>query len=191
MDAAQDFFTGAEKQKIAEATRLAQAGAGGEIAVLVAESSDHYADVEAIGGFLLSGVISFFIARTQPGASLPLFAALAVVLFFPARWGFARFPLLKRPLLAARRRDEAVEAAAMRAFHEQELHQSEHRRGVLFFISVLEKTVWVLADEGIYPRISHERLKDMAQAVSRGIREGRACDALCDAIGEVGRLRNA
>jgi putative membrane protein len=84
--------------------------------------------------------------------------------------------------------DAAVESAAMRAFYEQELHRLTRRGGVLFFISLMERTVWVVADKDVYERISHVGLKEISQSVSRGIREGRACPSLCEAIGEIGRV---
>jgi putative membrane protein len=58
--------------------------------------------------------------------------------------------------------------------------------GVLFFISLLEHKVWVLADKGIYEKIDQEALNKFARAVSLGVKEGRACDALCQAIIEAG-----
>jgi hypothetical protein len=43
-------------------------------------------------------------------------------------------------------------------------------------------------DKGIYEKITQERLNDMAQAVSEGIRQGRAAEALATAIREAGEL---
>jgi putative membrane protein len=57
---------------------------------------------------------------------------------------------------------------------------------VLFFISILERKVWVLADKGIYEKITQARLNDFAKAVSEGIRQGRAAEALAAAIREAG-----
>ena len=46
----------------------------------------------------------------------------------------------------------------------------------------------MLADKGIYEKIKHDSLNKFAGIVSKGIREGRACDALCAAIKESGEL---
>jgi putative membrane protein len=46
----------------------------------------------------------------------------------------------------------------------------------------------VLADSGIHAKIEQKTLDRFARMVSTGIREGRACDALCDAIHEAGVL---
>ena len=52
----------------------------------------------------------------------------------------------------------------------------------------LKRKVWVLADKGIYEKIEQETLNKFAIIVSQGIKEGRACDSLCDAIREAGVL---
>jgi putative membrane protein len=53
---------------------------------------------------------------------------------------------------------------------------------------LLEHKVWVLADKGICEKIDQDTLNRFAQAVSQGIKKGRACDALCDAMKEAGEL---
>jgi putative membrane protein len=74
------------------------------------------------------------------------------------------------------------------AFYEKGLYKTKQNTGVLFFLSLLERKVWVLADKGIYEKIEQETLNGFAQTVSQGIKEGRACDALCRAIEDAGTL---
>jgi len=76
----------------------------------------------------------------------------------------------------------------VRAFYEKGLYKTRQNTGVLFFLSLLEHKVWVLADKGIYEKIDQDTLNRFAQTVSHGIKEGRACDALCDAMKEAGEL---
>jgi putative membrane protein len=95
---------------------------------------------------------------------------------------------LKRSLIGAGRIEAAVRQGAVQAFHEKGLYRTRKNTGVLFFISLLEHKVWVLADKGIYEKIDQETLNRFAQAVSQGIREGRACDALCQAIKDAGEI---
>ena len=59
----------------------------------------------------------------------------------------------------------------------------------MFFISLMERKVWVLADKGIYKKMDQETLNQFAGMVSQGIKEGRACEvSLCQAVEGVGRL---
>ena len=77
---------------------------------------------------------------------------------------------------------------AVGAFYEKELYKTKKNTGVLFFISLFERKVWVLADKGIYVKIEQETLNRFADTVSAGIKEGSACEALCIAIIEAGEL---
>ncbi|HNS14804.1 MAG TPA: TPM domain-containing protein, partial [Syntrophorhabdaceae bacterium] len=82
----------------------------------------------------------------------------------------------------------AVRQRAVKAFYENGLYKTRENTGVLFFISLLERKVWVLADKGIHEKIRQQALNRFADMVSKGIREGHACDALCEAIKEAGEL---
>ena len=59
---------------------------------------------------------------------------------------------------------------------------------MLIFLSLFERKVWVLADKGIHGKIHQNTLNKLAGNVSKGIREGRSCEALCEAIKEAGDL---
>lgn len=48
--------------------------------------------------------------------------------------------------------------------------------------------MWVLADQGIYEKMDQETLNRFARDVSKGIQEGRACEALSKAVQEIGNL---
>ena len=77
---------------------------------------------------------------------------------------------------------------ALRAFTEKGLYRTQAQTGVLFFLSLMERTVWVLADKGIYEKIRQEQLDRFAANVSQGVREGRASQALRQAITDAGAL---
>jgi putative membrane protein len=101
---------------------------------------------------------------------------------------FEKIPLLKTPFIGFRRKEETVMNRAVRAFYEKGLYKTRKNTGVLFFLSLLERKVWVLADKGIYEKIDQETLNRFATTVSKGIGDGRACNALCDAMKEAGEL---
>ena len=95
-------------------------------------------------------------------------------------------PKSERFFIGIGRKEEAVRLRAERAFFERGLYKTKKNTGVLFFLSLLEKKVWILADKGIYEKMDQETLNRFANEVSRGIKEGRACGALSQAIQEVG-----
>ncbi|MCL5024593.1 MAG: TPM domain-containing protein [Nitrospirae bacterium] len=185
---AERFFTAEEKKRIKEATRDVEARSIGEVAVMVVESSDHYFEAEIIGGILFAGLFSLIMTVLFFRASVWFYVPLCFLAFFPFRLLFRKAPALKSAFIGVRRKEHAVRLRAIRAFYEKGLYKTRNNTGILFLVSLFERKVRVLADSGIHEKIGQETLNGFARGVSRGIREGRASDALCDAIREAGEL---
>lgn len=183
---ADTFFSITEKEEVEKAVKDVEKRTTGEIAVMVVDRSSHYREADALGGTFLASLISFVVTGLYFHFSLWAYIPLSFLLFFFCRELFKRIPVLKVSLVGRRRREAAVRDRALRAFYEKGLYKTRHNTGVLFFISILERKVWVLADKGIHGRI-HQTLWDgLARKVSAGVKEGRACSALLEAIAEAG-----
>lgn len=185
---AERFFTKEEREKIKETTRDVESGTIGEVAVMVVESSDPYVEAEIIGGVLLGSLLALIITVSYFHSSIWSYVVLSFLLFFPSFFIFKKFPVLKTAFIGHKRKRYAVREKALRAFYERGLYKTKKNTGVLFFLSLLERKVWVLADKGIHEKIKQEALNKFAKIVSAGIKEGRASDALCEAIREAGAL---
>ena len=74
----------------------------------------------------------------------------------------------KALLLGTERKEHAVRERAQQAFFEKGLYKTKENTGVLFFLSLLERKVWILADKGIYQKIGQETLDRYAKTVSPG-----------------------
>ena len=182
------FFSKEERERIKETTRAVECRTIGEVAVMVMDRSDDYLDGEVMGGVVGGSLLSLAITAFFFNASMWFFIPLAFVFFFPFRSIFKKYHPLRTAFLGVKRREHAVLHRAIRAFHEKGLNRTKEHTGVLFFISLLERKVWVLADKGIHEKIGQETLNTFAAKVSQGIAEGHACDALCEAIKEAGEL---
>ncbi len=185
---AEKFFTREELSRIKEATHKAESRTIGEIAVMVVDSSDRYHETEVLGGIFLGGLVSLILTVSFFHSSVWTFILLSFVFFFPSRYLFQKAPVLKRAFIGVRRREHTVMQRAVKAFYEKGLYKTKKNTGVLFFLSLLERKVWVLADKGIHEKIEQDALNRFAAIVSKGIREGRASDALCEAIAMSGEL---
>ena len=180
------FFTAEEKERLKAATHEVESRTIGEIVVMVVDHSDHYIDAEVLGSVLLGSLLSLILTVLFFHSSIWSYIPLSFIFFFPCWLLFIKVETLKRPFIGIRRKEEAVRLRAERAFFERGLYKTKKNTGVLFFLSLLEKKVWILADKGIYEKMDQETLDRFADEVSRGIKEGRACNALSQAIQEVG-----
>lgn len=182
------LFTEEQKKKIVQAAREAEARTTGEIVVIVANTSGTYYDLKAASAMGLSAVMSLLVCVSVFHVSLWNLLILTAVFFPLAFLYFSRAQAVTLDLAPTRRIEGAVRNAALREFYEHGIYKTKGHTGVLFYISLLERRVFVLADKGIYEKIPQQVLDRYASEVATGIKAGRACEALIKAIAEIGEL---
>jgi putative membrane protein len=185
---ADEFFSAEEKEKLKAAISEVESKTIGEVVVMVVDQSDQYIEAEILGGVILGSLLSLILSLLFFHSSIWSYVPLSFLLFFPCWFLFKKAEALKKLFIGTRRKEEAVRLRAERVFFEKGLYKTKKNTGVLFFLSLLERKIWVLADKGIYEKMDQETLNRYANEVSKGVREGRACDALSHAIQEVGAL---
>ena len=185
---AHTFFTDEEKEKIRLAVEATEKFTSGEIATMVVDHSDRYHEAEVLGGILVAGLTALIIAVAVQHTNIWTYIPIICVLYFPARLLFIRFPRLKHPFINKLRMTHVVRERAVRAFYEKGLYKTRDENGILIFISLLERKVWILGDRGVDKKIDHANWQSHAHEISNGIKEGRACEALCAVIAQCGQL---
>jgi putative membrane protein len=182
------FFNKEDQERITKTIHDVESRTIGEVAVMVVDSSDRYHETEAVGGILLGSFLALIGTLLFFHSSIWLYIPLSFLFFLPSKYLFQKVHVLKATFIGAKRKEHTVRQRAVNAFYEKGLYKTRKNTGVLFFLSLLERRVWVLADKGIYKKIDQETLNRFATIVSQGIKDGRACDALCDAIRRSGEL---
>ncbi len=183
-----NFFTAAEKETIRRAVEAAEAGTAGEIATMVVDQSEGYHEAEVLGAVLVAGLVGVVVCVAVHHVTIWSYIPIVFLAFYPVRLLFRGFPRLKLPLVGRRRLVHAVRDRAVRAFFEKGLHRTRNESGVLIFISLLERKVWILGDRGINEKIPPHDWHVLAHGLSAGIRGGRACESLCTVIARCGEL---
>jgi putative membrane protein len=214
MKKSEKFFSPEEKQKIEQAISDVEKKSSGELVAMVVGQSSEYRDIDLLGSLIIAGCAAvwpaeqFFahsadiLAKIVPSlawassvpdeirfvAGLAVFLLVGIIISFPVHFIFSRIPMLKRLFLHKHRMERELRERAFRAFHEKGLTGTREGTGILFMISLLERKVYVLADHGIYAKISQQQLDSFASGIGAGIAAGRGCDALCDAIHASGEV---
>jgi len=183
---ADEFFSAEEKERLKATIQEVESKTIGEIVVMVVDQSDHYFEAEVLGGVVLGSLLSLILSLLFFHSSIWSYVPLSFVLFFPCWVLFKRVDVLKKHFIGMRRKEEAVRLRAERVFFEKGLYKTKKNTGVLFFLSLLERKIWVLADRGIYEKMDQETLNRYANEVSKGVRESRPCEALSQAIKAIG-----
>ena len=176
----------AEKTRIIEAITVAEAKTAGEIFCVIAHASSGYSLVPIAWAALvaLAAPAPMIYLTTWPAGliylvQLAAFVVTAAVFSLPA----IRFRVV--PNQAMR---ERAHVEAMRQFLAQGMHLTEHRTGVLVFVSVAEHYAEIVADSGINAKVAPAVWQDAVDAAVAAIREGRIGDGLVAAVERCGAV---
>ncbi len=134
---------------VEDAVRSAESGTAAEIVVVVARRSGSYRDVAIASGAAFAWAILvavlFVEAEFHPvwiAAEVPLAGAAAA-------WLVHRTPSLLKRLTSPSRRMRQTREAAHAVFHEEAVHGTKGRTGLLVYLSLLEERVEVIPDAGL------------------------------------------
>ncbi len=188
------FLTESEQLTVTEAVQKAEKQTSGEIVPMIVSESHHYPLAAATGATLISLPLALLLTSFL-GSSLwlgsqnmYLFLAFFTLLYLPIRTIVSRNPSLKRFFLNNSQVDEEVEEAAITSFYGEKLYRTRDENGILLFVSVLERRVWILGDAGINEKIDPGQWQEIVENLTKGIRDGRQCEALCQAVTCVGDI---
>jgi putative membrane protein len=127
-------------------------GTDAEIVVVAAPRSGSYRDLAFAGAtagtFVGLGLFLFMPWTVHPASVLVELALLWALL----AWLLGS-PIVLRRFASRRRMESQVELAAHAEFHQEAVHGTPHRTGVLIYVSALEGKVQLVPDAGIEARI--------------------------------------
>ncbi|HEX6200173.1 MAG TPA: hypothetical protein VF150_07920 [Thermoanaerobaculia bacterium] len=194
MSQRRSLFSPSDLARIEAAVRDAEARSRGEIVVAAVPASGRYAGAVWAGACLgsLSALLALVLVHWLTdlwGVGSPLWALLAAGGGAVAGYvAVAASDGLKRLLTSDEVMARQVDLAARAAFVDHEVFATRDRSGVLLFLSLLEHRVEVLADSGIEAHVAPGEWDGIVAGIVRGIREGRAAEALVEAIGRCGEI---
>jgi putative membrane protein len=187
-------FSQDELDAVRRATTEAESRTAGELVCVIVARSDRYEGARwrtATLGALVGGLIAaygFFALETW-SSSYFFWPAVMPLVGAALGWLLAMaMPSFERELVGAEAMRQRVHNRAAAAFVSEEVFRTRGRTGVLIFLSLFERRVEILCDEGIRAKVPAASWKGIARRLAAGMREGRAGAALVEAVGECGRL---
>ncbi|MDA8134082.1 MAG: TPM domain-containing protein [Desulfobacteraceae bacterium] len=191
---AQGFLSHGDREKIIQAVREAEQGTAGEIVPMVVSRSYSYPMADIIGGGVLALPAALALSRfinTRFWISDPdhwIFMGILTLCFVSFHQACKRILWLKRLFISQREIEEEVDEAATLHFFREGLQQTRERTGILIFISVFERRVRVLGDQGITEKVSKDQWDRIVHIITDGIRQKNQAEAVCLAVKEAGRI---
>jgi putative membrane protein len=179
-------FSAQDKARITAAIRAAEQNTSGEFVAVVARASDHYVFIPLVwsailallfpGASLLAGWHAGWVHIYQ--IQLLIFIVLAVLLL--------SLPGLHMRLIPAAVKRTRASRMARAQFYGQGVQLTAHHSGVLFFVSLAEHYVEIVADKGIHEKLGEAHWQGIVDAFVARVRQGRVVDGFVDAIGACG-----
>lgn len=179
-------FSADDRARITAAIHAAEKNTSGEFVAIVARASDHYVFIPLLWAAILA--LLFPGACLLGGLSLPwihlyqiqllIFIGLAILLL--------SVPGLHLKLIPARVKHERASRLAQAQFYAQGVQLTPHHSGVLFFVSLAERYIEIVADKGIHEKLGEAHWQDIVDKFVAQVRRGRVVDGFVDAIGACG-----
>jgi putative membrane protein len=167
-----DLLGEGERQTIAAEIAGAERETSGEIAVVVLERSDRHPAADWLACVLFLSVGSALLAAWIPW-DRPLFLFALQLLLGAAGFLASRsMPGFKRFFIREERATEMAAEQALQEFYAAGLHRTKDATGVLLFVSLLERRVIVLGDEGIDAKLDEAHWQETDQAILDAVRRG-------------------
>jgi putative membrane protein len=193
-DLAERFLSADERLRVNTAVGKAEKLTAGEIVVMIIPSSYHYPMANVIGatalaltlGVVLTPIIGGWL--WIGGQNMWLFLGLFTVFFIPFHEIIKHTLWLKRHFISHKEIDQEVKEAAITHFFNHGLYRTRDKTGMLVLISVFERRVWVLADQGIHAKVADGQWQDIVKMITAGIKQKRPADAICMAVEKIGDL---
>jgi len=193
-DLVKNFLTESEENRIIESVKNAEKKTSGEIVPMIVSTSYDYPIADIAGASLFSLPLALigahfigplFAVGTQ---NVWVFLGFEIILFFLFYVIVKNVLFLKRMFISDNQILEEVREAAVINFYKHGLHRTCGETGIIIFISLFEKKVWVLGDRGINEKIGEGSWEEIASGIASGIKNKRQTDAICEAIDQVGSI---
>jgi len=120
--------------------------------------------------------------------NLWIFLAVLIPLFLVFHQTVKRVHRLKRWFISGKEMEDEVREAAQIQFFRKGLYRTAEETGVLIYVSVFERRMWILGDRGINAAIPEGHWKDVVATIVQAIKDRRPAEGICQAVGEVSRI---
>jgi len=193
-DLMERFISKTDRAKIEACIREAETHTRGEVVVTVVPMSYHYPVADLLGATAFSFPVAVALTPEVGGLfwtgpwNLWVFLAVLFPLFLAFHEAVKRVHVLKRWFIGPKDMEEEVREAARVQFFRKGLYRTREETGVLIYVSVFERRVWVLGDRGINAAIPEGHWKGIVATIVRAIKAGRPAEGICQAVSDVSRV---
>ncbi|MEX0936863.1 MAG: hypothetical protein WDZ59_03310 [Pirellulales bacterium] len=190
----------ADRDRINEAVREAEAATSAEILPVVARSSGRYDRPEDVIGLWFAAILMVIVwsvfplpsaevgSWTAPDPVWQLVALLTggLIGFVAGAYIGSQIDWLRRLFTPTDQMREEVFGRAREVFFDNRVHHTGGGSGLLLYVSMFEHMAAVIADQSILDKLGQECIDEICGEFTQRLHEGTPADAICDTVGSVG-----
>ncbi|MBU6461001.1 MAG: TPM domain-containing protein [Proteobacteria bacterium] len=179
-------FSGQDKERIQAAIRAAEAGTSGQFVAVVARCSDHYWSVPLLWASILALVLPGVLLFLPVFLGWEFLYQLQLLVFVVLAAIFLLVPGVAVRLIPRKVKYHRAQRLAHALFYERGVHRTREHSGVLFFVSLAERYVEIVADQGIHEQMGEARWQEIIGLFVSCVRQGQIVEGFIQAIGSCG-----
>lgn len=184
-----------EKARITEAVRAAERKTSAEIVPMLVARSALYRDAQHRSGLTLALLVLTGLLMGEPlwlpwgwhAANAAWLIVATLLAYLLGTWVGTIAPVIRAITASDRLRDK-VRLRAERAFAQHGISQTRERTGVLLMVSLLERHVYVLPDQGIGSRVQAAQWDDVVKTVIAKLKANDIAGGFCAGIERCGAI---
>lgn len=180
-------MTEEEKEKIRAAVQNAERKTSGEFITVLARRSDSYFFIPIIYAALCVMVVLvpliyiFSFINTRLILDLQFLVFIVMYLIFQTE-------SIKMKIVPKHMQNVRVFKLAMEQFLEQGVANTKDHSGVMFFVSMAERRVEIIADKGINEKVNKDAWQHIVDEFVENVRNDQMCPGFTTAIEKCGNL---
>lgn len=181
------FLTDADRRRIAESITSVEEKTSGELVTAIAAVSDGYRFIP----ILFAAVIALLVLPVAYFAQFVLslhnlmLLQMALFVFFAILF---QVPFIRRLIIPRQVQRQRAQRLAYETFYKAGVHHASHRAGILIFVSVEERYVQIIADEGVAGRVDNSVWDEAVANFVSSVRAGEVADGFITCIDQCGAL---
>ena len=180
------MISDADKSRINDAIRIAEAKTSGELYCVLAQSAGSYRLVPIAWAAVIALLVPWPLIASTTWSAMTVYV-IQLVVFALAAVGLSQHAI-RLLIVPGRTKRERAHAAAMRQFLAHGMHKTTGRTGVLIFAAVAERYVEIVADSGINQKVPQETWDAAVAALIAAIKAGQPGDGFVAAVEQCGAV---
>jgi putative membrane protein len=179
-------FSADDKARITAAIHAAEKNTSGEFVAVVARASDHYILLPLLWSAILALLFPGACMLARVSASWIHLYQIQLLIFIGLTILLLSVPGLHLKLIPRHVKHAHASRLAQAQFYVQGVQLTTHHSGVLFFVSLAERYVEIIADKGIHEKLGEDHWKAIIDRFVARVSKGEVVDGFVDAIGACG-----